>query len=109
MSLRDLGEEISSYSFQLAFSFVLGLGLGLGVFAKELSIYSQWRHKHKKAPLYTGAGLWKFILVIFLVIILFLDKMEKPIDLVAFSGGIYLLTLAYVFFRIRNNKPPIVT
>jgi hypothetical protein len=104
---ENLIKEIRNNPYQLILALLLGLIIGISVFVLEQTLYNHWRRKHNETSSYRGAWLWRAVLLLFISVVLLFDKAWKlPVEstnLVVFSGSVYLLTLSYVFFRIRNH------
>jgi hypothetical protein len=100
--LSDIWVNISQYLFQLIIGFLVGSGLGLTVFCVERFMYIH-HFQRQTTSQYQITSLPKMIYLLLLTGIVLYSKSDIGY-MIAIASGVYLLTLAFVLFKMRKNQ-----
>ena len=105
---KTLPEFLLSY---LSIGCFIGIVLGLAVSFLERSRYIRSLREHGDNSLYKTTAVPNFILPLLAVLVLLLDSRGETgyVVVLGISGGVYLLFLSIVIFRIRNNMQILIT
>ena len=105
---KTLPEILLSY---LVIGCFIGIVLGLAVSLLERSMYIRSLREHGDNALYKTTAVPNFILPLLAVLVLLLDSRGETgyVAVLGISGGVYLLCLSIVIFRIRNNTQILIT
>jgi hypothetical protein len=87
---------------------LIGVGSGWGVYLVEKHRYDVVRGNLRKQHLYKTTSLWKYIYILYLFLIVLVNKKGlvayQAAYVIALSSSVYLLVLAFILYRIRRNK-----